>query len=382
MTRNSILKYILPLLLLYSLKTAAYFDPDSINFDSLRVASYVEGPHIKYSSPNRVEAFYIKHDSLKNKTKVIRKFFRYKNDTVRFSGFEGNDSSEYIIPRIIKPQSGLIESNGQVAVFGDIHGQFDSMKNILRYNNIIDENDNWIWGDGQVVFTGDVFDRGDKVTECLWLLFKLDLQAQKVGGNVHLLLGNHEIMALLFDNRYVDEKYLHAAHSYKYHYSHFFAKHTVLGKWMRTRNTVIRINKMLFVHAGLSPKFMEKKLSIQKINEGMRHHINNYAELVDTSMVDLFLYSESPLWYRGYLSRTEKYSRISLNEVIETLDFYKSTVIIFGHTPVAKVYPFYSFKLIAMDVPIGDPKFIDQGLLIDNQMYYRIFVNKEKERIK
>ena len=122
-------------------------------------------------------------------------------------------------------------------------------------------------------------------------------------------------------------------------------------------------------------------MSIKKINSGMRHHINNYTQLEDTTMVDLFLYSESPLWYRGYLSRTEKYSRISLNEVIETLDFYKSIVIIFGHTPVAKVYPFYSFKLIAMDVPIGDPKFIDQGLLIDNQMYYRIFAHKEKERI-
>ncbi|MCZ4695684.1 hypothetical protein DWB61_12985 [Ancylomarina euxinus] len=382
MTRNSILKYILPLLLLYSLKSMAYFDSDSTNIDSLRVSSYVEGPHIKYLSSNRVEAFYIKHDSLKNRTKIIRKYFRYKNDTIRFNGFSGTDRAEYIIPRTIKPNSGLIQSKGKIAVFGDIHGEFDSMKAMLRFNKIIDDNNNWIWGDGQIVFTGDIFDRGDKVTECLWLLFNLELQAQKAGGNVHLLLGNHEMMALLFDNRYVDKKYLHAAHANQYHYSHFFGRHTVLGKWLRARNTVIRINKLLFVHAGISPKLMDKRMSIKKINEGMRYHINNYTQLEDTSLVDLFLYSESPLWYRGYLSRTEKYSRISLREVIETLDFYEAIVIIFGHTPVAKVYPFYSFKLIAMDVPIGDPKYIDQGLLIDNQMYYRIFAHKEKERIK
>jgi len=360
----------------------AYFDPDSTNVDSLRVRSYIEGPHIKYLSPNRVEAFYIQHDSLKNKTKIIRKYFRYKNDTIRFKGFAGKDSSEYIIPQNIKPQSGLIKSEGKIAVFGDIHGQLESMIAMLRNNKIIDDKNNWIWGDGQLVFTGDVFDRGDKVTECLWLLFKLEIQAQKEGGNVHLLLGNHEMMALLFDNRYVDDKYIHAAHAYKYHYSHFFGKHTILGEWLRAKNTVIRINNLLFVHAGLSPKFMEKRMSIQKINEGMRHHINNYTQLVDTSMVDLFLYSESPLWYRGYLSRTETYSRIGLDDVIKTLDFYESIVIIFGHTPVARVYPFYSFKLIAMDVPIGDPNYIDQGLLIDNQMYYRIFIHKEKERIK
>ncbi len=382
MTRYRILKYLLPLFLLYSVKTLAYFEPDSIDPASIRVGSYIEGPHIKYASPNRLEAFYIKHDSLKNKTKIIRKYFRYKNDTIRFQGFAGTDISDYIIPRQIKPQSGLIESKGRVAVFGDIHGQFDSMIDMLRYNQIIDENNDWIWGDGQVVFTGDVFDRGDKVTECLWLLFKLEMQAHKKGGNVHLLLGNHEMMALLFDNRYVDKKYIHAAHAYKYHYSHFFATHTVLGKWLRTRNTLIRINKLLFVHGGLSPKFMEKKMSIRKVNAGMRHHINNYSELVDTSMVDLFLYSESPLWYRGYMSRTKTYSRISLQEVVETLDFYKAIVIIFGHTPVARVYPFYSFKLIAMDVPIGDPKYIAEGLLIDNKMYYRIFAHKDKERIK
>jgi len=382
MTRNSILKYILPLLLFFTLNSSAYFDPDSTNMDSLRVTSYVEGPHIKHSSRNRVEAFYIKHDSLNNKTKIIRKYFRYKNDTVRFKGFVGSDSSDYIIPRSIRPRSGLIKSEGKIAVFGDIHGQFKSMVAMLRYNKIIDDNNNWIWGDGQVVFTGDVFDRGDKVTECLWLLFKLEIQAKKLGGNVHLLLGNHEMMALLFDNRYVDKKYLHAAHAYQYHYSHFFGKHTILGKWLRARNTVIRINKLLFVHGGISPKLIEKRMSIRKINMGMRHHINNYTQLEDTTMVDLFLYSESPLWYRGYVSRTEKYPRISLKEVLETLDFYKAIVIIFGHTPVARVYPFYSFKLIAMDVPIGDPRYIDQALLIENQMYYRIFAHKEKERIK
>jgi len=360
----------------------AYFDPDSTNVDSLRVSSYIEGPHIKYFTPKRAEVFYIKHDSLKNKTKIIRKYFRYKNDTIYFKGFAGKDSSEYIIPKSIKPESGLINSKGRIAVFGDIHGQFESLLSMLRYNKIIDDKNNWMWDDGQLVFTGDVFDRGDKVTECLWLLFNLERQAKKKGGNVHLLLGNHEMMALLFDNRYVDNKYIHAAHAYKYHYSHFFGKHTILGEWLRAKNTVIRINNLLFVHAGLSPKFMEKKMSIKKINEGMRHHINNYTQLTDTSMVDLFLYSESPLWYRGYLSNTETYSRISLDDVIKTLKFYNAIVIIFGHTPVAKVYPFYSFKLIAMDVPIGDPKFIDQGLLIDNQMYYRIFTNKEKERIK
>jgi len=145
---------------------------------------------------------------------------------------------------------------------------------------------------------------------------------------------------------------------------------------------VLRIGDQLFVHGGISPKFLEHKMSISKINEQMRYHLNNYTALKDTSLVELFLSSDSPLWYRGYLTRTPSYDRISLQEVIRTLDFYKAMIIIFGHTPVARVYPFYSFKLIAMDVPIGDPQFIAQGLLIDNQKYYRIFAHKEKERLR
>ncbi|MBN2595443.1 metallophosphoesterase [Labilibaculum sp.] len=374
--------YLLLLLLLGSFQSHASFDQDTICKDSLIVASYVEGPHVRYISPTRVEAFYIVHDSIKNRTRKISKSFRFKNDTASFIGFAGHDTLTYIIPNKIEPEPGENPSNNRIVVLGDIHGEFESLLAILRYNKIIDKKNKWNYGAGQVVFTGDVFDRGDKVTECLWFIFQLEIQAKKQGGMVHYLLGNHEMMALLFDDRYVIDKYQHAAHHLQFHYSHFFDKHSVLGKWLRSKNTLVRIGEQLFVHGGISPKLLEKKMSINEVNVGMRYHLNNYTALVDTTLVDLFLYSNSPLWYRGYLSRTPKYDRISLQEVLKTLEFYHANVIIFGHTPVARVYPFYSFKLIAMDVPIGDPNYIDQGLLIENQKYYRIFAHKKKERLQ
>lgn len=350
--------------------------------DSIRVSSYTEGPHIRFIGQNRVDVLYVKHDSLKNKTKKISKSFRFKNDTLVFKGFGGNDTSTYVIPKRIKPSSGIHEAADKIVVLGDIHGELKSLVNLLRYNGIINENNQWIFGKGHIVFTGDVFDRGSQVTECLWLIFQLEIQAETQGGKVHYLMGNHEMMALLFDDRYIADKYQHAAQFLKYHYSHFFDKHSVLGIWLRSKNTLLRVGQQLFVHGGISPQFLEAKLKIDDVNLQMRRHINNYTELQDTSLVDLFLSSYSPLWYRGYLSRTPNYDRISLSDVIKTLDFYEAIVIIFGHTPVARVYPFYSYKLIAMDVPIGDPNYIDQGLLIENQKYYRIFAHKEKERLR
>lgn len=350
--------------------------------DSLLVSSYVEGPHVRQVSSNRVDVFYIQHDSIKNRTKKILRSFRYKNDTLVFKGFAGSDTLTYIIPKKIRPQSGIFEKADRIIVLGDIHGELDALTSILRYNKVIDDKNRWIFGNGHIVFTGDVFDRGNKVTECLWLIFQLEIQAKKSGGRVHYIIGNHEMMALLFDDRYVNKKYKHAAKHIKFHYSHFFDKYSVLGNWLRSKNTLLRIGDQLFVHGGISPQFLEKKMKIDDVNMKMRYHLNNYTQLEDTTLVDLFLYSYSPLWYRGYLSRTPNYDRISLAEVIKTLDFYESIVIIFGHTPVARVYPFYSFKLIAMDVPIGDPKYIDQALLIENQKYYRIFAHKEKERLR
>ena len=382
MQLNQIYIYLFFTSLIISFQSQASTCQDTICKDSLLVASYVEGPHIRYTSSSRVEAFYIVHDSTRNRTQKISKTFQFKNDTISFIGFAGNDSLKYVIPKKIKTQSGENPSSNEIIVLGDIHGKFESLLAILQFNKIIDNKNKWNFGDGQIVFTGDIFDRGDRVTECLWLIFQLEIQAKKQGGMVHYLLGNHEMMALLFDDRYITDKYQHAAHYLNFHYSHFFDKHTVLGKWLRSKNTLVRIGKQLFVHGGISPEFLNEKMKIKEVNVKMRYHLNNYTQLKDTTLVNLFLYSNSPLWYRGYLSRTQKYDRISLQDVLKTLEFYKSTVIIFGHTPVARVYPFYSFKLIAMDVPIGDPNYIDQALLIENQKYYRIFTHKKKERLQ
>ena len=132
--------------MLGSFQSRASFDQDTICKDSLIVASYVEGPHVRYISSTRVEAFYIVHDSIKNKTRKISKTFRFKNDTVTFLGFAGNDTLTYIIPHKIKPESGENPSNNKIVVLGDIHGEFESLLAILRYNKIIDEKNKWNFG--------------------------------------------------------------------------------------------------------------------------------------------------------------------------------------------------------------------------------------------
>ena len=52
---------------------------------------------------------------------------------------------------------------------------------------------------------GDILDRGDTEKGCMDLLFKLKRQSREVGGAVHILLGNHEVMNVDLDFRYVTQ---------------------------------------------------------------------------------------------------------------------------------------------------------------------------------
>ena len=91
-----------------------------------------------------------------------------------------------------------------------MHGAFEPFVDILQAAGLIDANKKWIGGTSVLVQTGDVFDRGAGVREALDLLMRLEGEANRAGGRVEPLLGNHEMMNLMGDFRDVSaEAYAH-----------------------------------------------------------------------------------------------------------------------------------------------------------------------------
>jgi predicted MPP superfamily phosphohydrolase len=96
-----------------------------------------------------------------------------------------------------------IEEPARVVAISDVHGAYDGMLRTLRSASVIDDANAWIAGDTHLVITGDMLDRGADSRKVMDLFIALEPQALDNGGQVHVLLGNHEVMNLAGDLRYV-----------------------------------------------------------------------------------------------------------------------------------------------------------------------------------
>ena len=95
------------------------------------------------------------------------------------------------------------ESTESLVAIGDVHGDLDTFLQLLRKTGLIDAKGAWRGGTRHLVQTGDLVDRGAKSREVLELVMRLQREASEAGGHVAVLLGNHEVMNIVGDLRYV-----------------------------------------------------------------------------------------------------------------------------------------------------------------------------------
>ena len=91
----------------------------------------------------------------------------------------------------------------RIVAIGDLHGDAAATRAALRLAGAIDEKERWTGGRLVLVQTGDQLDRGDDEPEILGLLERLSAEAKAAGGALHALNGNHEVMNVQGDFRYV-----------------------------------------------------------------------------------------------------------------------------------------------------------------------------------
>ncbi|KAG0278249.1 hypothetical protein BGZ95_004371 [Linnemannia exigua] len=95
---------------------------------------------------------------------------------------------------------------GRTVAVGDLHSDLAQTLAVLRLANVVDADSNWSGGYDTLVQTGDIVDRGPDTIAIYKLFDKLRQQAKEAGGKIVNVYGNHEVMNLGGDLRYVTEE--------------------------------------------------------------------------------------------------------------------------------------------------------------------------------
>jgi hypothetical protein len=350
--------------------STAQYTSDSAKIE---VDSMADGPHVYWQSDSSAIVFYLCNDSIVRQNRIV-------SDTLRFMGLCSDSLSEYVIPAIPDDYDPHAHNNiSRIMALSDIHGEYEHLCEILVNSNVVDDRLHWIWGDGHLVFVGDVFDRGDKVTECLWLIYRLESEAKKDGGRVHFLLGNHELMVLRGDDRYIHEKYLNGiVKKSRIAHKDLFGPDMVLGRWLRTRPVAIEINDIVFVHGGISNYLTDKNYDLNKLNLTVREKIDTRSSQLAFDDEIRFLFgSKGPFWYRGYHYEMEgRYPFISPEKIEEILGFLDGETVVVGHTEVDRISSLHGGRVMAIDVPV-DILGGFQALLWDGGEFYIVTAKGE-----
>ena len=307
-----------------------------------------------------------KKDKIRAMTASLQGPFYY-NRLWKCHDQEGKELFSFHIRKKPEPTPAEFASPEKLLAISDIEGNFDAFANLLKGNEVINDAYEWTYGQGHLVLLGDFFDRGPQVTEALWLVYKLEAEAKKAGGRVHFILGNHETMNLRGDFRYEEPKYFVHASLFNLQYANLYAPNSILGEWLRTKNTMVKIGETLFCHGGISQDFVNRQLSIQRVNDITRKYIDADPTRLrnDDAAKAVFNTSKGILWYRGYVQ-----NKTNSEKVAKSLGFYEARNIVVGHTPVNEISQLYDGQVIAIDVPHNMGEEHQQALLIEyNQMY-------------
>ncbi len=226
----------------------------------------------------------------------------------------------------------------RIVAIGDLHGDLEAARSALRLAGAIDDQDHWIGDDLVVVQTGDQLDRGDQDKAILDLLLRLAGEAAADGGALHLLNGNHELMNVRLDLRYISEKgfaefqefaedaeadsLLLSLPAEQRGRAAAFRPGGPYAKILSERNIFLIIGDNLFVHGGITPEHLE--LGLEALNEQTKAWMAG-----DGPCPEILHTSKSPVWVRCFSDDVDSSDCERLDRVLESLGIRRMIV---GHT--------------------------------------------------
>ena len=261
------------------------------------------------------------------------------------------------------PESIILDYKKRIIVIGDIHGDLNSLLRSLHISELINLNCDWIGGDTIAIQLGDQLDKGgrgdlsvdianDNLEELKVIEFmhNLHFEAKKHNGAVYNLLGNHELMNILGDFRYVTSNHISGFGGGQIRKELFKPGGAIARKLACNTNGIMQIGNWIFVHAGLLPHHV-KNFSIKEINDKIRNillgNITRYN--AGPEMDDILYGSDGILWNRFYTTNNNQETCETLNETFQILELDEGRMVV-GHTIQKNINSICNEKLWMADV--------------------------------
>lgn len=249
-----------------------------------------------------------------------------------------------VLAAVLMPSAAVPQPAPQrIVAIGDLHGDFEAWRAIAAAAGLADAKGRWTGGNATLVQMGDIVDRGPDSLKIIRDLMKLQREAPKRGGQVIVLLGNHEAMMMTDDMRYVHpgeyaafadqdskalrdrvyeankaaveaayrakapdmqpeaikEEWLKTMPLGKVEYMLAWRPQGELGKWALANPAVVKLGDSLFVHGGISSAYATQ--SIDDINRKVATALKARNDSPNAIIND----PHGPLWYRGLIVRND-----------------------------------------------------------------------------
>jgi hypothetical protein len=226
----------------------------------------------------------------------------------------------------------------RLVALGDVHGDLDATRRALRLAGAIDASDAWVGGKLFLVQTGDQIDRGDEDRAVLDLFERLRDEAKAKGGTVLSLNGNHELMNVELDFRYITERSFSSFADFSKH-DHpavtrlpeaqrgrgaAFLPGGVYAKRFAERPVVAIVGDGVFVHGGVLMKHLE--YGLEKLDGETRAWLRGERPSPPRAVIA----EDGVVWTRAFSAQADQRDCAELGKVLDALGAKR---MVMGHTP-------------------------------------------------
>jgi hypothetical protein len=274
----------------------------------------------------------------------------------------------------------------RIIAVGDLHGDFQAWTQIATAAGLLGPDGHWAGGATTLVQLGDITDRGPDSLKIVRSLQQLQAEAPRARGQVIVVLGNHEAMNLVGDNRYTtpgeyaafvdgqstarrDRVYEANRAQLEAFYrtrdpkitaeqvrAAWMSEHPLgwvehklawspsgeLGQWATRNPAILKIGGTLFAHGGISAEYARTPM------DAVNRRVAAAMAAGDDSPASVLTDPLGPMWYRGLVTndpeaaaaratvKTPSPPMTADQELEAVLSAYGARRLVVAHTPSLK----------------------------------------------